>query len=180
MTASACKEAHNLFGPLFLFGLLMLFVLFVRDNLYEKGDLKWLLSAGGALGKEHPSVGFFNTGEKMWFWALMLFGLVVSVSGLVLLFPNFGQGRIFMELSHVVHSIGALVLICFSLGHIYMGSVTEGALEGMKSGYVDINWADEHHDRWAQECRENSQVISAEEYANRLGMKSGDGRLAAD
>ena len=175
------KRAHDFVAPLFLVSLVMMLIGFVSRNLYEKGDLTWVLKAGGAIGKEHPSVGFFNSGEKIWFWTLMLVGLVVSISGLVLLFPNFGQGRIFMELSHVVHSVGALLLICFSLGHMYMGSIgMEGAFEGMKTGYVDINWADEHHDRWARECHENNQIISAEEYANRQSGKSGGERLATD
>ena len=175
------KRAHDFVAPLFLVSLVMMLIGFVSRNLYEKGDLKWVLTAGGALGEGHPSVGFFNSGEKIWFWTLMLVGLLVSASGLVLLFPNFGQGRIFMELSHVAHTSGALLLICFSLGHMYMGSIgMEGALEGMKTGYVDINWADEHHDRWGKECHENNQIISAEEYANRRGLKSGDSRLATD
>ena len=182
LLASASKEGHNLIGPLFLVSLIMMLFSFVRKNLYEKGDLTWLLRAGGAIGKGHLSVGFFNTGEKMWFWILMLVGLVVSVSGLILLFPNFGQGRVVMEFSHVFHSIGALLLICVSLGHMYMGSVgMEGALEGMKTGYVDINWADAHHDRWGKECHENNLVISAEEYARIQGAKAAEtGKMATD
>ncbi len=170
--ASASKEGHNLIGPLFLVSLLMMLISFVSKNLYEKGDLTWLLRAGGAIGKGHVSVGFFNTGEKLWFWILMLVGLVVSVSGLVLLFPNFGQGRIIMELSHIVHAIGALLLICVSLGHMYMGSVgMEGAFEAMRSGYVDINWADEHHDRWGKECHDKDLIVSADEFEKATGRK---------
>jgi hypothetical protein len=41
----------------------------------------------------------------------------------------------------------------------------------MKSGYVDINWVEAHRDRWAKECHENEQVISAEEYARLQGNK---------
>lgn len=176
------KRSHDFVAPLFLVSLVMMLIGFVSRNLYEKGDLTWVFKAGGAFSKEHLSVGFFNSGEKIWFWTLMLVGLVVSVSGLVLLFPNFGQGRIVMEMSHVTHTIGALLLICFSLGHMYMGSIgMEGAFEGMKTGYVDINWADEHHNRWGKECHDKNQIISATEYAGRGGGKTSDsGRLASD
>lgn len=170
------KRTHDFLAPLFLVSLVMMMIGFVSKNLYEKGDMTWVLRAGGAIGKGHVSVGFFNSGEKIWFWTLMLVGLVVSVSGLVMLFPNFGQGRVVMELSHVAHTVGSLLLICFSLGHIYMGSVgMEGAFEGMKSGYVDINWADEHHDRWAKECHEQNRVIPANDFVNRHLAKSRDG-----
>ena len=180
--ASLSKEGHNLISLLFLVSRCMMLFSFVRKNLYEKGDLTWLLRLGGAIGKNHLSVGFFNTGEKLWFWLLMLVGLVVSVSGLVLLFPNFGQGRVIMEISHVIHAIGALLLICVSLGHMYMGSIgMEGAFEGMRSGYVDINWADGHHDRWGKECHEKNLVVSADEFTRVTGRKpEAGGELATD
>jgi len=170
--ASASKEGHNLFGPLFLVSLLMMLFSFTRHNLYEKGDLGWLLRLGGLIGDGHPSVGFFNMGEKIWYWIVILFGLVVSISGLVLVSPNFGQGRVVMEISHLVHVVGALVLMLGSLGHVYMGTIgSDGALQGMTSGYVDTNWANAHHDRWGRECQEQGQVLSAAEFARLRGEK---------
>ena len=170
LLASASKEGHNLFGPIFFASLIMMFFSFVKRNIYARGDLSWLLKAGGFFSKSHVTGGFFNMGEKTWYWIVILVGLVISVSGLILVFPNFGQGRIIMELSHVVHGIGALILIAVSLGHMYLGSVgTEGTSEGMKTGYVDINWAQAHHDRWAKSYHENNLIISAEEYTRLQG-----------
>ena len=81
-------------------------------------------------------------GEKSWYWLVILVGLVISISGLILVFPNFGQGRVIMAVSHVVHVSGAIILIAVAIGHMYLGSIgTEGSAEGMISGYVDINWA---------------------------------------
>jgi len=175
LMASASKEGHNLVGPLFLVSLLMMIFSFVRRNIYEKGDLTWLLKGGGFIGKDHVSGGFFNMGEKTWYWMVILIGLVISVSGLILVMPIFGQGRIIMEIAHVIHVIGALALIVVSIGHMYMGSIgTEGTLEGMKTGYVDINWADAHHDRWGRECHEKDLIVSAEEYARLVGKPSVD------
>jgi formate dehydrogenase subunit gamma len=111
-------------------------------------------------------------GEKTWYWIVILVGLVISVSGLILVSPSLGQGRVILELSHVIHVIAAIVLIAISIGHMYMGSVgTEGTAEGMVTGYVDINWVEAHHDRWAKECHEKDMVISAEEYARLQGLK---------
>ncbi len=173
LLASASKESHNLVGPLFLVSLLMMLFSFVRRNIYEKGDLTWLLKGGGFIGDGHVSGGFFNMGEKTWYWIVILIGLVVSVTGLILVMPIFGQGRIIMEIVHVIHVICALALIVVSIGHMYMGSVgTEGTLEGMKTGYVDINWADAHHDRWGKECHEKDLIISAEEYDKLVGTSS--------
>jgi formate dehydrogenase subunit gamma len=147
--ASACKEGHNLFGPLFLVALALLFARFAAKNLWARGDLNWLAKGGGIIGTGHVSAGYFNAGEKIWFWLVMLLGIVVSISGLVLLFPVFGQGREIMQLALVIHGIGAVLFIAGSFGHIYIGTAgTEGSLESMTTGYVDENWAKAHHDRW--------------------------------
>ncbi len=172
LLASASKEGHNLFGPLFLVSLIMMLISFARRNIYERGDMTWLLKGGGLIGDGHASGGFFNMGEKTWYWMVILIGLVIAISGLILVSPNFGQGRMIMGLSHVVHTIGALILMTVSIGHMYLGSIgSEGALEGMKTGYVDINWADAHHDRWGKVCHEENLIISAEEYARLQGEK---------
>jgi formate dehydrogenase subunit gamma len=175
--ASSSKEGHNLFGPIFLVSLILMLFSFVRRNIYARGDLTWLLKGGGMVGKSHVSGGFFNMGEKTWYWIVILIGLVISVSGFILVSPNFGQGRIIMELSHVVHASAAIILIGIAFGHMYLATAgTEGTKEGMNTGYVDIKWAEAHHDRWAKQCHENGQVISAEDYANLQGKMEATSR----
>jgi len=175
LIASSSKEGHNLFGPIFLLSLFLMVFQFAKRNIYEKGDLNWLLKGGGIVGKSHVSGGFFNMGEKTWYWIVILIGLVISISGLILVSPNFGQGRLVMELAHVVHVITAIFLIALSFGHMYLGWIgTEGTMEGMKTGYVDINWAGAHHDRWAQECSEKDLVISQEEYFRLQGSNANE------
>jgi formate dehydrogenase subunit gamma len=162
--ASACKEGHNLMGPLFLLALVLIFVRFVRRNIYQKGDLTWLLRGGGVIGKKHVPSNFFNMGEKSMFWLLVFVGSLIVASGLVLVSPAFGQGRVIMELAHVGHTIGAIFMIAVILGHIYIGTVgMEGAIEGMKTGYCDLNWAKEHHDLWAKEAEKKGEVLTNDE-----------------
>ena len=169
--ASASKEGHNLMGPLFLVAVILIFVQFVRRNIYQKGDLSWLLRGGGIIGKKHVPSNFFNMGEKSMFWMLILVGGVIIVSGFVLVFPLFGQGREWMELAHVGHTLGALLMIVVIIGHIYIGSVgMEGAIEGMATGYCDLNWAKEHHDHWASEEIDKGEALSNEEVERRRGI----------
>jgi len=152
--ASASKEAHNLMGPLFLVALVLLFVRFVSKNFPARGDLKWLLKGGGIVGNVHVSAGFFNAGEKVWFWMVMLVGGVVAVTGLILDFPIFGLGREAMQLSLIIHGIGAVLFFAGSFGHIYIGTIgSEGSIESMTTGHVDENWAKTHHDRWYEEVK---------------------------
>jgi len=105
------------------------------------------------IGKEHPSAGKMNGGEKAWFWGgVFLLGIMVSISGFVLDFPLWGQTRGDMAFAQGVHAIAAILWIGMFLGHAYIGTLgTEGALEGMTSGRVDVNWAKQHHDVWYDE-----------------------------
>lgn len=176
--ASASKEGHNLFGPLFLVGLIGLLIRFVSKNLPAKGDLDWFLKAGGFVGGKHPSAGFFNAGEKMWFWLVILIGLTISATGLILEFPFFGQDRPIMELSLVLHGVGAVLLIAGVFGHVYVGTAgMEASLDSMTTGYVDVNWARQHHDQWAEACEAEGAVIAGAELAKKQRLRGTKNRV---
>ncbi len=158
-TAAACKEIHNLFGPIFPFAVIALMVQFGRGNWFRWLDIKWFMKAGGLFGHQIADSGYYNGGQKTWFWLTVLFGIAISVSGLVLLFPSFGQGREIMGGAHLVHAIVAIAFIAASLGHIYIGTLgMEGAAESMTRGYVDSNWAREHHNLWYAEMEKAGLV----------------------
>ena len=158
--ASACLEAHNLFGPLFLVALFLLFTRFVVKNIPKRRDLTWLMRGGGAIGEGHVSAGFFNAGEKIWFWTIIVLGLTVSISGLILDFPILAQGRETMQLILIVHGITAVLLTAGSLAHIYIGTIgSEGSLDSMATGYVDENWAEAHHDIWHAEMMARGEPV---------------------
>ena len=149
------KFLHNYIGPIFSIGLLVMIVRWFGHNFFNKTDLKWFLQGGGLIGNKHPSAGFLNGGEKGWFWALTILGLVVVGSGLILDFPLFGLTRNDMQTANLIHGGVSLLLVAVSLGHIYIGTIgSEGALEGMKTGYVDETWAKQHHDLWYEEVKD--------------------------
>lgn len=158
VTAAACKEIHNLFGPIFPLAVLLILFYFVRGNGFRWVDFKWLAKGGGLLGG-HASAGHFNMGQKLWFWGTLLFGLSLVASGFVLVFPNFGQGRLIMEWAHFSHGIAAVLFIGGAFAHSYIGTLgMEGALEAMTNGYVDANWAKEHHDLWYAQMEAEGKV----------------------
>ena len=163
LLASASMQGHNLFGPLFILSILALFITFVRGNGYGWVDLKWLFKAGGLLGG-HASSRRYNFGEKSWFWWATICGIALSVTGVLMLFPDYlpeffqsfakntPPGRTLMQFANLIHAVAALAFIAFGFGHIYLGTIgMEGALEGMTKGTVDENWAKEHHDLWYEE-----------------------------
>jgi formate dehydrogenase subunit gamma len=150
--AYACKNVHNFVGPLFTVSTIVVFLIFVKDNLPQAADVKWIARAGGAIGKGHVSSGRFNAGEKFWFWGgVVVLGLIISASGFVLdmIVPGIEYTRGNMQVANIIHLVAAVLVTAASLGHIYMGTIgMEGSYAAMRTGYVDDTWAQEHHDLW--------------------------------
>ena len=153
--ATGAKWLHNILGPVFMIALFTILIKFFKHNFINKVDIEWFKAFGGMVGDKHPSAGRMNGGEKLWYWTLATAGVALCLSGLVLDFPNFDQEREIIQLAHVIHLLTALVLMAFSFGHIYIGTIgTEGALEGMTTGQVDVAWAEQHHDLWLEEVQQ--------------------------
>ncbi len=151
--AMLSKLVHNFVGPLFIVCSLIMFVTFVRNNIFRRWDWNWIKRGGGLASHKHVPAGYFNAGEKIWFWGgVVLLGLVMSITGLVLDFVNFGQTRYLLQIADYLHLGGATLYMVGAMGHIYLGTIgTPGAYEAMRHGTVDANWARAHHEIWYDE-----------------------------
>src|SRR5258706_750421 len=151
------KDLHNFVAPLFIAGLLVFIVMYIKDNLPEKGDFAWLVNGWKFFKGEHLPAGRFNAGEKIWFWG----GggglcLIMTASGVGMLFRNMEvfELRATFQQASVVHAIAAVMVIAAGLGHIYLGTVgVEGAYRNMRDGYTDETWAKEHHQYWYDDVK---------------------------
>src|ERR1700736_3580473 len=147
--AQAAKYVHNFTSFSFVAGLVLIAVIFFKDNFPAKVDIDWLKQGGGFIRNKHAPAGRFNLGEKLVFWFSLAAGVAVSASGFLLLFPFYGTDIPEMQLAQVVHAVVAILFIALILAHIYIGTLgMEGAFEAMATGEVDLNWAKEHHDLW--------------------------------
>ncbi len=146
------KYAHNFLAFPFTLGLVVMLLIWLKDNIPNARDLAWFKAGGGLIGNEHPDAGRFNGGQKMVFWITVLGGAVVAVSGYLLVFPFFFTDMAGMQLSHIIHSLLSVLMIAAMLAHIYIGSVgMDGAFDAMGTGQVDLNWAKQHHALWVRE-----------------------------
>jgi len=152
---AVAKVIHNWSGPLFLAGVFLQAVVWFRDNIPRKRDLLWFKNMGGMIGNgPRPPTGKINAGEKCWFWLMIISSIAVGITGFLLYFPIWGQDRLVMQVSNVIHGVAGVLFVTASFGHIYMGSVgAEGAFESMLHGKVDIAWAKHHSDLWLEEKR---------------------------
>lgn len=181
--AIASKWVHNNISWAFMIGLVMVFFMWVLENIPNRTDLKWIAVGGGLLKKGvHPPAKKFNAGQKVIFWSIILLGTSISISGLSLLFPfdmpMFGKTfglmnatglpdllgfgvlstdltpHAEMQYAQLWHAIVGFVLMAIIIAHIYIGSVgMEGAFDAMGNGEVEEQWAREHHSLWLDEVK---------------------------
>ncbi|KUJ80173.1 formate dehydrogenase subunit gamma [Ruegeria profundi] len=181
--AQGCKWLHNNLAWAFMLGLVIITVNWIAHNIPNRTDLKWLAAGGGLFTKgSHPPAKKFNAGQKVIFWACVLLGISISLSGLSLLFPfelpmfakTFSVANATgipqmlglnlptqmspqeeMQYAQLWHVIVAYIFIAIIIAHIYLGSVgMEGAFDAMGTGEVEEQWAREHHSLWLEEVQE--------------------------
>jgi formate dehydrogenase subunit gamma len=147
------KLAHDYLAFPFMLGLVIMFLIWIKDNIPGKLDLQWIKKGGGMLKNgEHPPARRFNAGQKGIFWIVILGGSLMSLSGWFLLFPYLPGNVTVLQFWTVIHAVIAMLFIAAMLAHIYIGTVgMEGAFEAMGTGEVDLNWAKEHHSLWVEE-----------------------------
>ncbi|GIU42216.1 formate dehydrogenase subunit gamma [Shewanella sairae] len=162
---NASKQIHDIMAIPFMLGWALMVTLWAKNQMPKMYDLKWMMVVGGYINfgpfkGKHPDAGFANAGEKLWFWAFAAFGLLISASGMLLLFPNlFEPSRTLSLIALVLHSVSAIIITAFSIVHIFMATVmSEGGMECMVSGYCDETWASQHHNLWFDEIKENGTL----------------------
>ncbi len=176
-------QVHNVLGPVLSVGIILMIVMWIWYNFPGRGDWGWIKAGGGLVGNKHPSAGRMNFGEKVWFWVICSFGMVVVLSGLALVLPSYPQfaeyaqylpvplTRDTMQDANQFHIIAGLIWMTIAIGHIYIGTAgTEGAFQGMSTGYVTAEWAEQHHNLWFDKLlREGKVPRRPERYARGHG-----------
>lgn len=149
------KTVHNFTSFAYIAGIVLMLLIWIGHNLPAKGDGAWIGAGGGIFKKGvHPPAGKFNAGQKLIFWAVILLGGAISVTGLLMMFPFTFADMSGMQLATFLHSVLAIILIGVIFAHIYIGTIgMQGAFDAMGTGKVDVNWAKEHHSRWVDEMR---------------------------
>jgi formate dehydrogenase subunit gamma len=157
------KYIHNYVGFAFMLGVLLVFLVWVKDNIPSGTDVAWFAAGGGLLKKgSHPPAKRFNGGQKIVFWSVVIGGLFLSISGWYLLYP-YSTTLADVQFHATIHGVTAFVLIALMLAHAYIGSIgMEGAFDAMGSGEVDLNWAKEHHSLWVEDVQTKGKGMAAQ------------------
>ncbi|EGM71444.1 formate dehydrogenase subunit gamma [Shewanella sp. HN-41] len=161
--AGLSSGLHELMAWPFILGYLLMIIMWAPKQFPASYDLKWFAVLGGYINmgkKQHPDAGFANAGEKLWFWVFAIFGGVMVVSGLTMMFPaTFDVTKNTANLMLVLHIASTIIISAFSVVHIFMATVmSEGGMSNMTSGYCDENWAKQHHNLWFNDLKKAGKV----------------------
>jgi len=160
--STAAKYVHDYMNFPFVIGVVLMFLMWIRENFPTAADVAWLRKGGGFVGREHPAAWKFNAGQKMLFWFVILATIAISVSGYFLMFPFYFADIMGMQIAQVIHGLAAMGFIMFIIAHIYIGTLgMEGGFDAMSDGKVDLNWAEQHHRLWVEQERTKASGAAA-------------------
>ncbi|MBI2832488.1 MAG: cytochrome b/b6 domain-containing protein [Chloroflexi bacterium] len=129
---------------------------------WGSGDLDWLKAAPAyyflADESAMPPQGHMNTGQKMWWFLTVVFGVVFVATGAVMWFARdtiAPTGFLWAIFTHDVAFIvtGAMLFVhlYLSVAHPLMRPLRTGSWSAMTRGTVSAEYARAHHARWFEE-----------------------------
>jgi formate dehydrogenase subunit gamma len=150
------RAIHPWFGSVLVVSFALLFIRFVRHNLWERDDTRWMVAIRSVLAndEEHaPEVGRYNAGQKLVFWGMTVLILVLFASGLVIWDTYFfGATTIAQKrIAQLVHSLAAVAIIGIWIVHVYAALWVRGTIPAMTRGVVSAGWSWRHHRKWLRE-----------------------------
>jgi len=97
---------------------------------------------------EPEDTGFFNGGQKLYFWVIAISAVLFLITGILMWFDHVFP-RISVAISYVVHDVAGLVMLGGFIIHIYEGTAHQpGTFRSMIDGTVTEKWAWTHHPAW--------------------------------
>ena len=144
---------HPYIGVVMALFFIAMVLRFWRLNVIEDRDVEWLKNVDQMVdGDDHnmPEQGKYNGGQKALFWGLVLFMLVLMVSGTLMWRAWFTLPVDVVRLASVLHALAGVAMIGLIVLHVYAAIWTRGTIRAMMYGTVTRAWAKQHHRGW---CR---------------------------
>jgi len=145
---------HPVMGVVFVATLVMMLRSWIADMRITAADRAWGRAMGRYIENDDenlPPSDRFNLGQKYFFWVMVWGGLGLTISGLVLWFPEWipWSLRIVRNAAVLAHVVCALITIGAFIIHVYMGTaMVRGGFTSIIRGEVSPAWARMHHRLW--------------------------------
>jgi formate dehydrogenase subunit gamma len=143
---------HPWFGLLFDLFFFFQFLNWLGPMAWTAADRRWVKRIKEYTTHQHrvepEDVGFFNGGQKIYFWLIVLSGVLFLITGLLMWFDD-TIPRWVVAVSYIIHDLSALLMLAGFIIHIYEGTSHQpGTLHSMIDGTVTAKWAWTHHPGW--------------------------------
>ena len=98
-----------------------------------------------------PETGFFNGGQKLYFWSVMVSTVIFVVTGLVWWFRKEVPQNVY-AVCRTTHRVLAVIMSAGFLVHVYKATIGEaGTFGSMVTGKVTVAWARARRPNWYRE-----------------------------
>lgn len=150
---------HPWFGLAFTIAFFFQFLNWFAPMRWTRADSRWMRRLRAYVTNQEKSepkeTGFFNAGQKLYFWLIALSAILFLITGVLLWFDDVVL-RWLVAVSYVVHDLAALIMLAGFIIHIYEGTAAApGTFRSMTDGTVTRDWARTHHPAWYEEVAKN-------------------------
>ena len=132
-----------------------------RAFTWNKDDLEWARAMPQYyfLGDEStmPPQDEMNTGQKLWYTLLLIFGPIFLITGILMWFFKYSLPSAVFQWSLFAHDVAFILIFLMFLLHIYLGIIHPmmrkhgGTFSSMVDGTVTVDYAKSHHGKWYKE-----------------------------
>ena len=171
MFVRACKHLHGIFTIPFAIVVIPMFLMWLKEAIFNFDDVKWMMIVGGYLSKEKKPIpaGKFNAGQKMWYWIATLGGMVMVLSGAAMFFLDFnidmvksmtGLSQIdFLRVMAILHNVVGFLVVALFITHVYMSMFAiKGAVHSILDGHMEEEEVRILHSSWYKKLKEEGKV----------------------
>jgi formate dehydrogenase subunit gamma len=170
------RELHPWFSLGFTAAFALQFLNWLRPMAWTPNDRRWLRHMRAYVTNadvvEPEYVGFFNAGQKLYFWAIVGSAVLFLATGVPMWYPEV-FGRTAVAVSYVLHDIAGIVMLAGFIVHLYEGTAAQpGTFQSMLRGTVTRAWAWTHHPAWYREVTDAASRPQESGTGNRDSVRS--------
>ena len=107
-----------------------------------------------------PPQGEMNTGQKLWWLIVLVFGLLFIITGLIMWFAKTTASPSLLQAMVLIHDISFIVAGVMFFVHIYNGvfhPLFNEAWAAITGGKVSAEYAKKHHGKWYAEVTKGKE-----------------------
>ena len=171
MFVTLCKNLHGIFTIPFAIVVIPMFLMWLKEAIFNFDDVKWMMIVGGYLSKEKKPIpaGKFNAGQKMWYWIATLGGMVMVITGAAMFFLDFnidmvksmtGLSQIdLLRVMAILHNVVGFLVVALFITHVYMSMFAiKGAVHSILDGHMEEEEVRILHSSWYKKLKEEGKV----------------------